>query len=68
MKKAIHDAVILIFFAFDRYDKETMNFESSTKGGYDQQVHEARSSKRQDLKLKALQVCFSSDMDYVWYA
>ncbi|XP_047963948.1 protein ROOT HAIR DEFECTIVE 3-like isoform X2 [Salvia hispanica] len=40
------------------YDKETLNFESSTNGRYDQQVLEVRSSKRQDLTSKALKVVF----------
>ncbi|KAL1538426.1 protein ROOT HAIR DEFECTIVE 3-like isoform X3 [Salvia divinorum] len=45
------------------YDKETKNFESSTNGSYDQQVHEVRSSKRRDLTLKALKVVYPAYMN-----
>ncbi|KAL1538434.1 protein ROOT HAIR DEFECTIVE 3 2-like [Salvia divinorum] len=45
------------------YDKETINFESSTNGRYDQQVRDARSSKRQDLKSKALNVVYPAYMN-----
>ncbi|KAL1538429.1 protein ROOT HAIR DEFECTIVE 3 2-like isoform X1 [Salvia divinorum] len=45
------------------YDKETMNFETSTNGRYDQQVPEVRSSKRRDLTSKALQVVYPAYMN-----
>ncbi|XP_047960544.1 protein ROOT HAIR DEFECTIVE 3 homolog 2-like isoform X2 [Salvia hispanica] len=45
------------------YDKETINFESGTKGGYDQQVHKVRSNKRQDLTVKALKVVYPAYMN-----
>ncbi|KAL1538433.1 protein ROOT HAIR DEFECTIVE 3 2-like isoform X1 [Salvia divinorum] len=45
------------------YDKESMNFESSTNGRYDHEVHEVRSSKRQDLTLKALKVVYPAYMN-----
>ncbi|XP_042021111.1 protein ROOT HAIR DEFECTIVE 3-like [Salvia splendens] len=46
-----------------RYDKVTESFERSTKGGYGQQVHEVRSSKRQDLTVKALKVVYPAYMN-----